>query len=192
MVSHSLHKLNNILRFSESIFPCCDICVLRKVTNIEMTPAEADLLTLCNCIGSPEVRTSPANNGETQQREASSDEDQTRRNTDPQATKRPCHPGPCRKERLEASRNVLMNWRHKTWQTGYKNCIWGPNVLLPDTILTKIATHARIQMLNNIKKEIPEWIWADEYGETILKLLEPIDRSWHEENERKKAENKAK
>ena len=88
--------------------------------------------------------------------------------------------------------NVLMNWRYKTWQTDCKDCVWGPNFLLPDTILTKIATRARIQMLCELKEELPEWIWADEYGKSVLKLLEPIDRLWHEENEQKKVENKAK
>jgi hypothetical protein len=64
--------------------------------------------------------------------------------------------------------------------------------LLPDTILTKLAARAQIQTLIDIKEELPKWIWADKYGEVVLKLLEPIDRSWHEENERTKAANKAK
>jgi hypothetical protein len=113
-------------------------------------------------------------------------------NTIPQANKRSRHPGSRRQERLEACRNVLTSWRHKTWHRDFKDCVWGPSVLLPDTILTKIATRARIQTLGDINKQIPEWIWADEYGDAVLELLEPIDRSWHEENEQKKAENKAK
>lgn len=64
--------------------------------------------------------------------------------------------------------------------------------MLPDTILTKLITRAQIQTLIDVKEEIPEWIWIDEYGEAVLKLLEPIDRSWHEENEQTKAANKAK
>jgi hypothetical protein len=87
---------------------------------------------------------------------------------------------------------VLTNWQHKTWQKDFKDCIWGPNVLLPDPTLTKIATHACIQTLGDIKEEIPKWIWANEYGDIVLKLLEPINRAWHEENKQKKAENKAK
>lgn len=85
-----------------------------------------------------------------------------------------------------------MNWRQKIWKAGYADCIWGPDILLPDPILTKIATRAQIQTLCDIKAEILEWIWADEYGEAILKVLEPIDQLWHEENEQKKSENKAK
>ena len=85
-----------------------------------------------------------------------------------------------------------MNWRHKTWRAHYKDCIWGPDVLLPDPVLTKIAARGRIQTVCDIKEKIPDWIWAEEYGEAVLKLLEPIDQSWREENERKKAENKAK
>lgn len=45
----------------------------------------------------------------------------------------------------------------------------------------------------DIKNEIPEWLWADEYGDTlVLRLLEPIDMAWHEENERKKEKKKKK
>ncbi|KAI9451132.1 hypothetical protein F5148DRAFT_1152557 [Russula earlei] len=55
-----------------------------------------------------------------------------------------------------------------------------------DLQATKQACHP------DIKEEILEWIWADEYGEAVLKLLEPIDQLWCKENEQEKAENKAK
>jgi hypothetical protein len=64
--------------------------------------------------------------------------------------------------------------------------------LLPDTVLTKLASRARIKTVADIKNEVPEWLWADEYGDAILQLLEPIDLAWHEESERTKAEKKAK
>jgi len=186
---------NNPPRTTELVVPCCDICVLKKLADhtVELTSTEADFLALYNRINSREVPVAPANDGETQQGGESSDEDQISRNTNGQATgTKHRRPGSRRKERLEACRNVLMDWRHKTWQNDFKDCVWGPNVLFSDTILTKIANRARIQTLDDIKKEIPEWIWADEYGDAVLKLLEPIDTSWREENDRKKAENKAK
>ena len=165
--------------------------MLKKVTNdqIALTPAEADLFLLYNRIHARKVLVTPENNGAAQQIEESSDDDQV---NNLHATKRTRRPGPRQKERLEASRNALMNWRHKTWKAAYTDCIWGPDVLLPDPILTKIATRARIQTISDIKNEMPEWIWVDEYGEAVLKLLEPIDQSWREEIEQKKAENKAK
>ena len=97
-----------------------------------------------------------------------------------------------RQERLEAARNVLSNWCQTLWKLEYSHCIWGPEILLPDTVLTKLASRARIRTVSDIKNEVPEWLWADEYGETVLKLLEPIDSAWQDENERKKEESKAK
>jgi hypothetical protein len=82
--------------------------------------------------------------------------------------------------------------RVQVWDSEFKYCIWGLKVLMPDTVLTKLATRARLKTLSDIKNEIPEWQWADEYGEEVLTLLAPIDVAWHEENEQMKAENKAK
>jgi hypothetical protein len=59
-------------------------------------------------------------------------------------------------------------------------------------VLTKFAARSRLQTVADIKEEAPEWGWVDEYGDEILKLLQPIDQAWHKENEKKKAENKAK
>jgi hypothetical protein len=121
--------------FLELMVPCCDICMLKKVADgdIELTLAEADLLILYKRISSREVLANPAIEGETQQGGESSDKDQASRNT-----KRSCGPGSHRKERLEACQNVLMNWRRKTWQTDCKDCIWGPNVLLPEGRDTRV------------------------------------------------------
>ena len=109
-----------------------------------------------------------------------------------QTGKRIRQPGCRRQERLEAARNVLSNWRRSIWNVQYSHCIWGPEVLLPDTVLTKLASRAKIKTVLDIRNEIPEWLWADEYGDIVLRLLEPIDMAWHEETERKKEENKAK
>jgi hypothetical protein len=105
---------------------------------------------------------------------------------------RPIQPGPRRQERLESARKALSNWCLTLWNAAYSHCVWGPEVLLPDTVLTKLASRARIKTISDIKNEVPEWPWADEYGDIVLKLLEAIDSAWHEENERKKVEKKAK
>jgi hypothetical protein len=110
----------------------------------------------------------------------------------PQTGKRARQPGCRRQERLEAARNVLSNWRQTVWKSEFSHCIWGPEVLLPDTVLTKLASRAKIKTVSDIKNEIPEWLWEDEYGDILLKLLEPIDLAWHEEAERKREENKVK
>ena len=104
-------------------------------------------------------------------------------------TKKIRRPGARRKERREACRKALTDWRLSTWMTTN-----GPSTpltaLLPDTAITKLATRARINTLADIKEEIPEWDRADEYGEEVLRLLQPLDASWNEENERRKSERK--
>jgi hypothetical protein len=56
------------------------------------------------------------------------------------------------------------------WQRKFKRA-WGPMALMPDTVLTKLASLARLKTVADIKATIPEWMWADEFGEEILELL---------------------
>ena len=63
---------------------------------------------------------------------------------------------------------------------------------MPDTVLTRLATRARLKSVEDIKEDMSDWLWADEYAEEVLQILTPIDRAWHEENERQKAEKRAK
>ena len=51
---------------------------------------------------------------------------------------------------------------------------------------------AQIKTLDLIKEEIPGWILAKQYGEDVLKVLEPIDKGWIEETKQRKEENRAK
>lgn len=67
-----------------------------------------------------------------------------------------------------------------------------PEAILPNKILSKLATQAQLKTLNLIMEELPGWILAKRYGEDVLKVLEPIDKGWIEEAEQRKEENKAK
>jgi hypothetical protein len=59
-------------------------------------------------------------------------------------------------------------------------------------ILTKLATHAHLQTLQDIKNDTLDWIWMDESGDKVLQLLAPINQAYHKENEKQKAEVRAK
>jgi hypothetical protein len=67
-----------------------------------------------------------------------------------------------------------------------------PDTTLPNRTLEKLASQARLKPFSDIKQEIPDWGWADEYAQSVLDRLAPIDDAWVEESERKKAENRAK
>ena len=63
---------------------------------------------------------------------------------------------------------------------------------MSDKTLTKLATSADIKTVDSIKTQIPDWIWADEYGEDVLNLLKPIDSAWKAEIDAKAKENRAR
>lgn len=178
--------------------PCCDNCVLKKVSDgIDLMPMETDLVRLIDRINERIVPTRSQNPIS----ETVDDDEQMGDVADGPLDgpalqtgnlKRVWRPGCRRQKRLEAARNSLSNWRQTIWKVEYSNCIWGPEVLLPDAVLKKLASRARIRTVSDIKDEVPEWLWVDEYGDVVLKLLEPIDSEWYKENEKQKEDKKAK
>jgi hypothetical protein len=90
---------------------------------------------------------------------------------------------PRRGDRLQACRKALKSWCLEAFKRDFKHSILYPKVVFPDKILKKIASQARLKTLSDIKKEIPDWDWADEYGQPMLDLLASIDNSWTEESE---------
>jgi hypothetical protein len=47
-------------------------------------------------------------------------------------------------------------------------------VVLPDKVLMKLATQAWIMTILELKEEVPEWVWVDEYSESVLAMLRLI------------------
>lgn len=83
--------------------------------------------------------------------------------------------GARRAAHLAACRNVLTQWRQNKWLDDFKHCAFGPAAILDDTQLTVLASRAHINNIEDIKAEIPRWIWADEYGEEVLAALRQVD-----------------
>ncbi|THG95638.1 hypothetical protein EW026_g6055 [Hermanssonia centrifuga] len=46
--------------------------------------------------------------------------------------------------------------------------------------------------MDDIKREIPDWIWVDDHGEDVIARLRPIDEQWNTERLEAAEENKAK
>ena len=67
-----------------------------------------------------------------------------------------------------------------------------PEAILPDKILLKLVTQARLKTVDLILEEVSGWILAKQYEEDVLKVLEPIDKGWIEKAEQRKEENRAK
>ena len=123
-------------------------------------------------------------------------DDQPRTVIDVDAQQPPAHnglgEGPCCGNRLKACRNAFKSWWTEIWMQDFRWSSLMPKAILPDRELSKLATHAWLKICNLIKKEILGWILADQYGEDIIKVLEPIDKGWIKENEQRKEENRAK
>lgn len=105
---------------------------------------------------------------------------------------RPKHPGPRHDDRLKHSRNALINWRCEYWEHNYGDCSWGPQVLMSDIVVMKLATRTHLQTVEAIKLEIPEWDFAEEHGAEALAIIERVDGTWKQEHDRQLQQNKAK
>jgi hypothetical protein len=102
----------------------------------------------------------------------------------------PTRPGPHRRERLQICRSAITEWRSRTWSENYSDCAWGPNVLISDAIINKLATRSHISTVEDIKQEILDWDFADDYGSVVLELIRKSDEDWKEDHARKLQTNK--
>jgi superfamily II DNA helicase RecQ len=157
---------------------CCDNCLRGRRNNSEafLTNEESNILTLIDRI---ENQISPRSIKEV------IDVDTL---VTPAET--PKRPGPRRTERLQSCRDALTKWRGRTWSEKYSDCAWGPNVLLSDAIVTKLATRSHLSTIEDIRKEIPEWDFVDDYGRIVLDLIRETDETWKEVHARRLQLNK--
>jgi superfamily II DNA/RNA helicase len=187
--------------------PCCDLCVLKKAREHpdDLSPQEQKILDLIQRLKTripptldPQADTDVQMNKDDSSNAAIKNAgdislgDAEKENQRTGMKKRPCGIGDRRAERLETCRKALADWREQVWNRDFLDCTFGVEAILPDMILTKLATHARLQTLQDIKNDTPDWVWMDEYGDEVLQLLAPIDKAYHEENEKQKTEARAK
>ena len=100
----------------------------------------------------------------------------------PEAPKRA---GLRRTERLQTVRDAITNWRSTTWLQHYCDCAWGPNTLIPDSIVAKLAARSSILTIEDMKNEVPDWVFIEDYGPAILELIHQTDNLWKEEHTQK-------
>ena len=153
-------------------FPlCCDNCLRRRRDdpNHILTKPESNIIALMDRI-------------QTKRRPSTSQESHiidvdalSIPAEDPKRTGRRCE------DRLQCCRDAINEWRSRTWLEKDSNCAWGPSMLLPNTVLTKLATRSHILTVEDIKKELPDWDhFADEQGPAVLELIQKTDIIWNE------------
>lgn len=169
--------------------PCCNLCILKKFADApdSLTSDELYVLALCDRI---KTRKGPAN--QTPQEKGDQPGNKINVDTLQPPARNGAGEGPRHGDRLKACRNALGSWRREIWTRDFRRSGLMPEAILPDKILSKLATQARLKTLDLIMEEVPGWILANRYGEDVLKVLEPIDRGWIEEAEQKREENKVK
>jgi hypothetical protein len=184
------HQFDFLLdpRFSGLTAPCCDLCILKKFADTpdSLTSEESYVLALRDRIM---TRNGPAD--QTPQEKGDRPGNEIDRDAHQPLACNGTGEGPRHGDHLEACRNALGSWRIEIWRRDFRQSGLMPEAILPDRVLSKLATQAQLKTLDLIMKEVPGWILAKQYGEDVLKVLEPIDRGWIEEAEQRKEENKA-
>jgi hypothetical protein len=175
MVRH-LEGFNTYCKLAllDPAFPlCCDNCLRRRREDPDhiLTNAESNVLVLMDRI-------------QTQMKPGGNFQDVIDVDSDTLviSAENPKRPGPRRTERLQSCRDAITEWRSCTWLENYSDCAWGPDVLLPDTIVTKLAMRSHISTIEEIKKEIPDWDFVDDYGSIVLDLIQKTDEIWKEDH----------
>ncbi|KAJ7572842.1 P-loop containing nucleoside triphosphate hydrolase protein [Mycena floridula] len=93
------------------------------------------------------------------------------------------------KAHLKEAKEVLQQWRSKTAREVYPDSSLGAEVILPDSILGKLATHARWKTPEDL---IPlEWMLAPLHSTDVLEVLKTLDDRYSELHKQELADRKA-
>lgn len=77
---------------------------------------------------------------------------------------------------LTIRRRVLERWRYECWMRDYRLCSWGSVGVMPDPVLSKLASSNEIKTIDDLLEAVPGWDYADKYCREILLLLKDADQ----------------
>lgn len=80
----------------------------------------------------------------------------------------------CVGNHLAIRRRVLEDWRYDCWKN-YRLCTWGVVGVMPDPILSLLASSIKIEAFDDLLEAIPNWGYASKYGHEVLSLLKDAD-----------------
>ncbi|KLO06377.1 P-loop containing nucleoside triphosphate hydrolase protein [Schizopora paradoxa] len=82
------------------------------------------------------------------------------------------------KDWLQEARDALVEWRRNLKLRQYPRSILSEEALLPDNVLSKLATKARLRSIVDIIEETGgNWALVDRHGDEVLAVLKAIDES---------------
>lgn len=76
---------------------------------------------------------------------------------------------------LARRRQALDTWRYNCWKKNYRLCSWGVVGVMPDSVLSRLASYNRIKSIDDLLEAIPDWGYARKHGEEVLMLLKDAD-----------------
>jgi hypothetical protein len=85
-----------------------------------------------------------------------------------------------REEHLKGARTRLDGWRTQTWVELYRRRPWGPTVLLPDKVLTALASKARFASVDDLIGAGWSATHARKHGTAVLAMLHEYDELFRE------------
>lgn len=91
---------------------------------------------------------------------------------------------------LTMRRQVLEAWRCDCWKRDYRLCSWGAVGVMPDLILSKIASSIKIKTVDNLLEAISDWVYARKYGHEVLLLLKDADREHQVESQARRVKTR--
>ena len=81
-----------------------------------------------------------------------------------------------RGDRFANARHALIQWRIETRLAFYSPSPFTAEAILPDSVLTTLASNARIQSLPDMAVVLgSSWAFTDEHGEEVLRVLKEAD-----------------
>ena len=72
---------------------------------------------------------------------------------------------------LTARRQALDNWRYDRWKRDYWFCTFGEVGVMPDVILSTLASSVKIETIDELVEVVPGWAYARKYGDEVLSAL---------------------
>ena len=61
------------------------------------------------------------------------------------------------------------------WLENHTDEVWGPEILLPEKVLTKLVVTTSLQTKEDIRREVEGWWLWDRYSQEVLNGLKAID-----------------
>ncbi|KAM5534909.1 hypothetical protein V8D89_011464 [Ganoderma adspersum] len=77
-------------------------------------------------------------------------------------------------EHLKWARKLLEDWRNQTWLSRYKSQPFGAQGILPDSVLTSLASCTSFHTLNDVRDL--RWVLAKQHAGEVLALLKNLDQ----------------